>query len=106
MWAQTVLSHHGQGVLTGPYKGAPYGLDIQVPAVAGPFDLGVVDVKAALFVDPITAQATVVADPMPRFVKGVPVLARDIRVTIDRPGFMVNPTNCTPQQITTDDHLV
>jgi hypothetical protein len=43
----------------------------------------------------------VTSDPMPRFVKGVPVLARDIRVTIDRPGFMVNPTNCAQQNITT-----
>ena len=46
----------GKVFLTGPYKGAPYGLDIQVPAVAGPFDLGVVEVKAALFVDPVTAR--------------------------------------------------
>jgi hypothetical protein len=32
--------------LTGGYDGAPYGLSIVVPVVAGPFDLGTVKVRA------------------------------------------------------------
>ncbi len=89
----------GQVFLTDGYKGAPFGLDITVPAVAGPFDLGVVNTRAALRIDPITAQATVEADPLPRMLEGIPVLARDIQVSIDRDGFMRSPTNCSPMTI-------
>ena len=85
--------------LAGPYKGAPFSLSIVVPAQAGPFDLGTVVVRAGLYVDPVTAQATVKADPMPTILEGIPLNVRDIRVDIDRPGFTFNPTNCDPQQI-------
>jgi hypothetical protein len=93
--------HLGGAVyLTGPYKGAPFGLSIMVPAIAGPFNLGVVVVRAALSVDPKTAAITVVADPLPTILQGIPLRLRDVNVTIDRPGFMFNPTNCAPSQIT------
>jgi hypothetical protein len=89
----------GRVFLTDGYKGAPFGLDIAVPALAGPFDLGLVNVRAALAIDPVTAQASVAADPMPRILQGIPVLARDVRVVIDRPGFMLNPTSCAEKRI-------
>ena len=85
--------------LAGPYKGAPFSLSIVVPAQAGPFDLGTVVVRAGLYVDPATAQATVKADPMPTILEGVPLNVRDVRVDIDRPGFTFNPTNCDPQAV-------
>jgi hypothetical protein len=86
--------------LAGPYKGAPFSLSIVVPAQAGPFDLGTVVVRAGLYVDPVTAQVTVKADPLPTILEGIPLNVRDIRVDIDRPGFTFNPTHCEPMSVT------
>ena len=84
----------GQVFLTGPYKSAPFGLSIVVPAVAGPFNLGNVIVRAAINVDPHTAQISVTSDPLPTILQGIPLDVRVVNVSIDRPGFMFNPTNC------------
>jgi hypothetical protein len=89
----------GRVFLTGPYKGAPFGLSIAVPALAGPFDLGTVIVRAAISVDPRTAVLTVVSDPLPTILQGIPLRLRDVNVTIDRPGFLFNPTNCAASQV-------
>jgi hypothetical protein len=85
--------------LTGPYKGAPYGLAIAVHAVAGPFDLGTVVVRQALNVDPDDAHVTVVSDPLPTVRDGVPLRVRRINVVVDRPGFMRSPTSCEGKAI-------
>lgn len=80
--------------LAGPYKGAPYSLVIKVPAQAGPFDLGTVVTRAGLYVDPVTTQVTVKSDPLPQILEGVPISYRTIQVTVNRPEFTLNPTNC------------
>ncbi len=80
--------------LTGPYKGAPFGLAVVVPAEAGPFNLGRVVVRAKVEVNPITAQVTVSSDPLPTILQGVPTDVRTVNVVIDREGFTFNPTNC------------
>jgi hypothetical protein len=90
----------GDVYLAGPYKGAPVSLAFVVPAVAGPFDLGVQVVRTALNVDPKTAQVTAVSDTIPKILRGVPLRIRDVRVDIDRPGFIVNPTDCAEQKVT------
>jgi hypothetical protein len=82
--------------LTGPYKGAPFGLSIVVPAVAGPFNLGTVVVRAAVSVDRHTAQVTIASDPLPSILQGVPLRVRKVDVVVDRPGFIFNPTSCDP----------
>jgi hypothetical protein len=84
----------GKAYLAGPYKGAPLSLAIVTPAVAGPYDLGDVVVRAALEVNPETAQITVKSDPIPTELKGIPLDLRSIAVKMDRSGFTVNPTNC------------
>jgi hypothetical protein len=89
----------GSVSLTGPYKGAPYGLAVAVRAIAGPFDLGTVVVRQALHVDRTDAHITAVSDPLPTIVGGVPVKLRTIGIDIDRPGFMVSPTSCGPKEI-------
>ena len=94
LWVQ------GRVYLTGPYAGAPFGLSIVVPAKAGPFNLGNVVVRSAISIDPSTSALTVTSDPLPQFRDGVPLRIQTLNVTIDRPGFMFNPTNCAPKQIT------
>lgn len=90
----------GKVYLAGPYQGAPVSLAFIVPAVAGPFDLGVQVVRTALRVNPKTAQVTAVSDTIPKILRGVPLRIREIRVDIDRPGFTINPTDCSEQLIT------
>ncbi len=90
----------GRAYLTGPYKGAPYGVVAIVPALAGPFDLGTVVVRAAIYIDSHTAQVTVKSDPLPRMLDGVPLQVRRIEVSVNRPRFTLNPTNCEPTQVT------
>jgi DNA-binding beta-propeller fold protein YncE len=86
--------------LTGPYDGAPFGLSIVVPAEAGPFNLDEnghpVVVRARVEVDRHTAQVSVLSGPMPQTLQSIPVDVRTINVTIDRPEFTFNPTNCEP----------
>ena len=89
----------GRVYLTGPYKGAPFGLSVVVPANAGPFHLGNVIVRAAISVDPNTATLTITSDPLPQIIDGVPLRLRTVNVTVNRPEFMLNPTSCTASSV-------
>jgi len=89
----------GKVYLSGPYKGAPLSLVAVVPAVAGPFDLGVVVSRIALNIDPRTAQVSAASDPLPTALHGIPLNVREIRVALDRPGFMQSPTDCSPAAV-------
>jgi hypothetical protein len=90
----------GKAYLAGPYKGAPLSLAIITPAVAGPYDLGDVVVRAALQVDPYTAQVTAVSDPIPHILDGIPLDVRSIALKVNRSQFTLNPTNCEKMAIT------
>jgi hypothetical protein len=90
---------NGRAYLTGPYKGAPFGVAIDVPAVAGPFNLGLVTVRSALFVDKHDATVRIVSDPLPQILQGIPLDTRDVRVNVNRPDFFVNPTSCAVKTI-------
>jgi hypothetical protein len=91
----------GPVFLTGPYNGAPYGLSIPVSVIAGPFNLGVVTTRATISVDPHTARVTVstpaagTPGALPTIVGGVPVRLKTLRVEVNRPSFIFNPTNCS-----------
>jgi hypothetical protein len=71
---------------------------IKVPAQAGPFDLGTVVTRAGIYVNPETAQVTVKSDPLPQILEGVPISYRNIHVEVNRPEFVINPTNCNALQ--------
>jgi hypothetical protein len=80
--------------LGGPYKGAPTSIVAVVPKQAGPFDFGDEVVRSAIYIDSETARATAVADPLPQFVEGIPLLYKVLNVVLDRPHFSLNPTSC------------
>lgn len=84
----------GRAYLAGPYRGAPLSLVFVTPAIAGPYDLGTVVVRAALQVDPETAVVRAVSDPIPRVFGGVRLGIRSIDVRIGRPRFTLNPSTC------------
>jgi len=86
--------------LAGAYKGAPFSVITTVPAQVGPFDLGLVTVRSALALDPETAQAVVKSDPLPQFIEGVAAVYRRLHIAIDRPGFSLNPTDCSQLKTT------
>ena len=89
----------GRVYLAGPYQGAPLSLAVITPAISGPYDLGNVVVRAALHVNPETAQITAVSDPLPRILEGIPLRLRSILLELNRPNFTLNPTNCDPLSV-------
>ena len=89
----------GKVYLAGPFKGAPLSLVVITPAVAGPYDYGTQVVRVAIHVDPLDAHVKAVSDTVPAIIGGVPIRMRTIKVNIDRPNFMINPTNCAESNI-------
>jgi hypothetical protein len=90
----------GKAYITGPYEGDPFGVEIVVPAIAGPFNLGTEIVRSKVDVDPTDAHLTVVSDPFPTILDGIPLQLQHVNVTVDRPGFVFNPTSCEPMKLT------
>ncbi len=95
----------GQVFLTGPYDGAPFGLSIDVPEKAGPFDFGEGPcdcevVRATVNVNPYTAQLTVSNGALPTMKDGIPFQVKAVNVDINRPEFVFNPTSCEPLSVT------
>lgn len=86
----------GTVYLAGPYRGAPVSFVVVIPAVSGPYDLGNVAVRVAAHVDPVTGQVTTVSDQLPLILEGIPLRTRFIQIRLDRPNFVINPTNCDP----------
>ncbi|MEZ5076451.1 MAG: hypothetical protein R2725_03300 [Solirubrobacterales bacterium] len=92
----------GSVYLAGPYHGAPLSAAAIVPAVAGPFDVGTVVTRVALDLNPTTYLGEIdgaASDPIPHILEGIPLKLRDLRVSIDRPEFTLNPTSCAEMQV-------
>jgi hypothetical protein len=85
---------HGPVYLTGPYNGAPYGLDIPVEAASGPFDLGLVNTRATVNINQYNTRVTT-ATTLETIKQGVPLRIRSISVAVNKQGFMFNPTKCS-----------
>jgi hypothetical protein len=94
----------GKVFLTGPYDGAPFGLSIDVPERAGPFDLGSGPcdcevVRATVNVDPHTAQLAVSNGALPTIKDGIPFQVKTVNVDITRKEFVFNPTSCDSMNV-------
>ncbi len=85
--------------LTDGYDGAPFGLAIDTHALAGPFDLGHVVVRTKLSIDPVTAQASGVSEPLPSIIQGIRLHIRSVTLKLDRSSFVLNPTSCAAQTV-------
>jgi hypothetical protein len=86
----------GPVYMTGPYNGAPFGLSIAVPAVAGPFNLGLVKTRSTININPTTARVTA-ETTLPTIVGGIPIRLRSLSVDVNKQGFLLNPTNCSTE---------
>lgn len=84
----------GDVFLTEPkVAGDPAGLSVAVPATLGPVDAGIVIVGVRLTLRP-DGGLRVVSDPIPALQEGIPLAIRKLTVTVDRDGFLRNPTGC------------
>ena len=98
--------HGGRVYLTGPYNDGPFGLSIVVPTSAGPYTLtgnggyGREVVRNSIRVNPTTAQVTVLSDPLPSNIQGIQLDVKSVQVTVNRPGFIFNPTSCAQLAVT------
>ena len=79
-----------------PSRARRYRLVAITPALAGPYDYGTVVVRVALHIDPTDAHVIADSETVPEIIGGIPLRMREIRVNINRPNFMINPTNCSP----------
>jgi hypothetical protein len=90
---------YGTMYMAGPFKGAPLSLVAITPAIAGPYDYGVVVVRVAISVGSTDAHVIAVSDTVPSIIGGIPIRMRSIQVNLDRPNFIINPTNCSPLSV-------
>jgi hypothetical protein len=93
------LAVSGHAYLAGPYKGAPLSVVVIVPGVAGPFDLGNVVSRVALYVGQYDARIHAVSDPLPTIIDGIPLDVRSIELKLSRSNFTLNPTSCEAMAI-------
>ncbi|MBA3865547.1 MAG: hypothetical protein H0X42_04245 [Solirubrobacterales bacterium] len=92
----------GKIYFAGPFQGAPLSLVAITPALAGPYDYGTVVVRIALHINSTDAHVVADSETVPSILGGVPLRIRSIQVNIDRPDFMINPTNCEPFSIVSE----
>lgn len=82
--------------LTDAYREAPFGVLMSLRAAIGPFDLGSISLRGSAGLNPRSGRLTVSMDRLPASVEGVPVRFRSVELSMDRPGFVHNPTSCAP----------
>jgi hypothetical protein len=89
----------GKVYLAGPYHGSNLSMVAITAGKVGPFDIGTVVIREGFKINPETAEVFIDStgsDPIPHIIRGIPVHLRDIRAYVDRPEFVLNPTDCSP----------
>ena len=92
----SIATLRGSLYFTGPYRRAPFGMLLELPAALGPFDLGSIVTRGAAELNPRTGRLTMSMDRLPGSLEGVPVRFQSMELDMDRPGFIRNPTSCSP----------
>jgi hypothetical protein len=96
----TPVHVQGKAYLAGPYKGAQLSMVVITPAVAGPFDLGVVVVRTPLYVNEETAQISARSDAFPSILEGIPLDIRSVAIDLSKPEFTYTPSSCEAMAVT------
>lgn len=89
----------GSIYLTGPTKGAPFGLSLVVPAIAGPYDLGTIVARSQIKIAPNDLHLTIVTESLPQILSGIPLRVRTVSLVMSRQDMILNPTNCSPMSV-------
>ena len=89
----------GPVYMGGPYKGGLLSLIAALPAKVGPLDLGTTVLRSAVSLRSTDGGLDVSSDDLPRFVSGIPVDVRSLTVNLNKPGVLLNPTDCSPLAI-------
>jgi hypothetical protein len=89
----------GPVYMGGPYKGGLLSLIAALPAKVGPLDLGTTVLRSAIALRSTDGGLDVSSDGLPAFVQGIPVDVRTLTVDLNKPGTLLNPTDCSPLSI-------
>jgi hypothetical protein len=89
----------GDAYVTGPYRRAPFGMLLQLPAAVGSLNLGTTSFRAGATIDARTGRVSVSTDSLPTQIEGIPLRFQAIELSIDRPGLVHNPTSCRPAAV-------
>ncbi|HEX4306524.1 MAG TPA: hypothetical protein VHZ54_10835 [Solirubrobacterales bacterium] len=88
----------GKVYLGGPYQGAGFSFVAGLPISLGRVQLGALSIRLPLQVDPRDGHLTI-AGGLPPAPAGIALNLRELLIKVDRPGFLVNPTNCGPSTV-------
>jgi hypothetical protein len=86
----------GDVYLTGPFRRASLGLLTEFQGSLGPFSLGSIATRSALEMNRRNGRIASVTEDIPASVEGLPIRFQSIGLRLDRPGFVRNPTSCSP----------
>jgi hypothetical protein len=91
---------NGEIYLTGPYGGAPQGLEIVLPVEPGPLELGNVVVRASAQIEPGTGRLRIATAPLPSFADGASLQFKALQLQLDRGELRIDPDGCEPLMVT------